>query len=262
MTLWAWALVALALVALLYWLLIATEGTYLGTGVVVRLYDWTAHRYDRIKAMDYVDEARFLGIPLAERLAGIAVPQVLDVASGTGRIPLALLGQWDFAGSVVGVDRSGPMLAEAARSLADFGDRATLIRADAAALPFGDAAFDAVCCLESLEFMTDPRAVVRAMMRVLKPGGVLLVSNRVGPDARWLPGRLCGRGRLERALAEAGFAEIDSQRWQFHYDLIWADKPVATATNPLRAHIEDGRAEGPPGRSNGIVGDAIANGKE
>ena len=244
-TAWISALVVLALAALLYWLLIATEGTYLGPGVVVWLYDWTARRYDRIKAMDYVDEARFLGIPLAERLAGIATPRVLDVATGTGRIPLALLRQWEFTGWVVGVDRSVAMMHEGAGSLSDFAPRAALIRADAAALPFRDEAFDAVCCLESLEFMSDPRAVVRAMMRTLRPGGVLMISNRVGPDARWLPGRLCGRGRLEVYLAEVGFVEIDSQRWQIHYDLIWAEKPVANAAPLLRSDIEHGQAAGP-----------------
>ena len=248
MTVWLWALVVVIAGALLYWLVIATEGTYLGTGVVVRLYDWTARRYDRIKAMDYVDEARFLGIPLAERLAGIAAPCVLDVATGTGRIPLAVLRQWEFDGIVVGVDRSTAMMDEAAHSLADFEPRAPLIRADAAALPFSDNIFDAVCCLESLEFMTDPRAVVRGMMRVLRPGGALLISNRVGPDAHWLPGRLCGRGRLEAYLAEAGFVEIDSRRWQVHYDLIWAEKPVVNAAPVLRIDIENGQAAPPPER--------------
>lgn len=241
MTILAWVIGLGAIAALLYWLLIATEGTYLGTGVVVRLYDWTAHRYDRIKDMDYVDEARFLGIPLSERLAGIAAPRVLDVATGTGRIPLALLRQWEFAGTLVGVDRSAAMLAEAEVALVDYEPRALLLRADAARLPFADQAFDSVCCLESLEFMADPRAVLREMSRVLRPGGCALLSNRVGPDARLLPGRLCGRGRLEAYLGKIGFVEIDTQRWQFHYDLIWAEKPVGTAAQGPRAKIRDGK---------------------
>jgi ubiquinone/menaquinone biosynthesis C-methylase UbiE len=178
---------------------------------------------------------------LSERLAGISAPRVLDVATGTGRIPLAVLRQWEFAGTLVGIDHSAAMLAEAERALADFEPRAPLVRGDAARLPFADGTFDCVCCLEALEFMVDPRAVVRELMRVLRPGGCLLLSNRVGPDARLLPGRLCGRGKLEAYLGEVGLVEIDTERWQYHYDLIWAEKPAEIAAQGPRIKIRDGK---------------------
>lgn len=217
------AIVVVIVAALLYWLLIITEGTYLGPRVVTLLYDWTAPRYDRIKELQYIHEMQRLGIPLADALRGVPSPWVLDVATGTGRLPLALLRQGDLDSTVVGVDRSAPMLAQA-RAATEGYDRVALFRTDADALPFADGAFDAVACLEALEFMWDPAAVVRDMARVLKPGGVLLVSNRVGIDARFFPGRLCGRGRLERFLEQAGFAAVETERWQVHYDLIWARK--------------------------------------
>jgi len=84
--------------------------------------------------------------------------------------------------------------------------------------------FDCVTCLEALEFMRDPGGAIREMARVLRPGGVLLVSNRVGRDAWFFPGRLCGRGRLEWCLRELGLGEVTTERWQVHYDLIWARK--------------------------------------
>lgn len=229
-----YAALLIALAALLYWLLIITEGTYLGTRIVVLLYDWTAKRYNAIKRLHIVNETRYLGIPLSEALSHIPRPWVLDVATGSGRLPLALLASSD-RGVVIGVDYSLPMLREAQRDLAAPNERTWLIQGDAHRLVFADETFDAVTCLEALEFMRNPRQVVREMKRVLKPGGVLLVSNRVGPEAWLFFGRHCRRGRLESLLAEEGLEIIKSHRWQVHYDLIWAIKPQEIAKEEKNA---------------------------
>ena len=241
----------LALAALLYWLLVATEGTYLGARIVTLLYDLTANRYDKIKALHYVAEARYVGLPLVEALGGVRSPRVLDVAAGTGRVPLALLRAGESAGPIIAVDRSSGMLGEAKAALAGQHGAVTLIQGDAAALSFANGAFDCVTCLEALEFMWDPAETVSEMVRVLKAGGVLLLSNRVGTDAWLLPRRLCGRGRLERHLGELGLEEIQTQRWQVHYDLIWARKPSASALGrPLcKEHADDRRASVDPERT-------------
>lgn len=224
-------LIVIALVALgtlLYWLFVATEGTYLGAGVVTLLYDATASRYDKIKDLSYIAEARYLGLPLAEVLGDVQSPRVLDVAAGTGRVPLALLRAGEMEGSIVAVDRSPRMLRRARAALRDCDGTVALVQGDAGALSFGDNSFDCVTCLEALEFMPRPGETVREMVRVLKSRGVLLLSNRVGIDAWFFPGRLCGRGRLERSLGELGLERIETQRWQVHYDLIWARKPSAS----------------------------------
>jgi SAM-dependent methyltransferase len=222
------AVVVVVVAALLYWLLVITEGTYLGPRVVTLLYDWTAPRYDRIKELQFIYEMERLGLPLAEALRDRPSPRVLDVATGTGRLPLALLRAGDSDSRVVGIDRSAPMLAQARDATAEY-EGITLMQADAGALPFADDTFDAVTCLEALEFMWSPAHVLREMERVLKPGGVLLVSNRVGLDACFFPGRLCGRGRMERFLDQNGLAAVESERWQVHYDLIWARKALSDA---------------------------------
>jgi len=54
----------------------------------------------------------------------------------------------------------------------------------------------------------------------------LLLSNRVGTDAWWFPGRMAKRGRLERHLEAIGLEDVRMDRWQVHYDLIWARKPA------------------------------------
>lgn len=113
---WTAALVVAALVivaAVIYWLFVIAEGAYFGPKIVILLYDWSAKSYDRIKDVSPVDEAERLALPLLGQLGGTIHPLVLDVATGTGRLPLALLRQPDFAGRVIGTDLSARMLAEA-----------------------------------------------------------------------------------------------------------------------------------------------------
>lgn len=222
-----WVLAGLGLVlllALLYWQIIIAEGAYLGAQVVTLLYDWGAASYDRIKNVHPVDEAVYLAHPLLARLSDVRSPWILDVATGTGRLPLAVVQQLDFSGRVVGLDLSTKMLRQARLKLAPFRNRVTLIQQAAGNLPFRDDAFDAVTSLEALEFVPDPPRAVAEMVRVLKPGGLLLITNRIGWEARLLQGRYCGRGHMEEVLAALPVREVQTERWQVYYDLIWARK--------------------------------------
>ncbi len=214
------------LVWLLHWLLIQTEGVFLGRRVVVRLYDLAAGRYDAIKQFDPDTESAFVTWPLRRRLKGQRAPLVLDVATGTGRLPFFLLTEPEFDGRVVGLDASAQMLARAGDKLAPFGDRVALVQQTAEALPFADAAFSAVTCLEALEFLADERSALREMVRVLRPGGVLLVTRRQGPDARFFLGRAHDRPSFEAMLAGLGLVDIRSQPWQVEYELVWAMQPT------------------------------------
>jgi SAM-dependent methyltransferase len=216
------AVVGLAVI--LYWLFITTEGAYLGSGVVAKLYDWSAKSYDRIKSEDPIDEAEYLAAPLLEKMEVASAPLLLDVATGTGRLPLALLRQVDFCGHIVGLDLAAKMLEQAQCRLVWYRGRFDLVRQNALTLPFRDENFDVVTCLEALEFMPDPRRVVSEMVRVLKPGGLLLVTNRVGWESHLFPGRHCSRGRLEALLTTFPLRDIQANRWQVYYDQVWARK--------------------------------------
>ncbi len=217
-------LAVLALIGLGYWQLVVAEGTYLGPKVVAFLYDLTAPAYERIKRFDSADEQWFLGLPLAQALDVIPSPLVLDVGTGTGRLPRALLFQPRFHGHVVGLDLSRRMLAQAARLARPHAGRLTLIWQDGQNLPFLDNTFDAVTCLEMLEFTPSPRVVLGELVRVLRPGGVLLVTNRVGPDAPLLPGRAFARPAFLDLLDQLPLEEVEVQSWQVDYDLAWAIK--------------------------------------
>ncbi|MCD6291195.1 MAG: class I SAM-dependent methyltransferase, partial [Anaerolineae bacterium] len=224
-----------------YWHFIIAEGAYLGVGVVAYLYDRFARRYDDIKGFNPEDEWYFIARPLALafQATGTEHPLVLDVGTGTGRVPYALLSDPSFSGRIVALDRSLGMLKEAVRKV-----KAPVhwLWEDASRLPFPDATFDAVYCLEALEFMPKPRETLRELARVLRPGGLLIVSNRVGWLAYLLPGRTFRRSVFSRMLGELGMASYDVRRWQVDYD--WAqarkagDGPGAgQGERPLREYL-------------------------
>ena len=231
---WLAALVAvllgLALVALLYWLFIVTEGVYLGRRAVIWLYDLYAGRYDDIKRFRSDYDHLFLAQPILKLIEPNISPRVLDVATGTGRLPLALLRHGQFDGRIVGIDLSHRMLDQAASKTDD--SRVQWVCAPAEALPVFDESFDIVCCLEALEFMRDPGAVLAEMARTLRPGGLLFITSR--RTGRWMPGKAWSFERTGDALDALGFEQIEGQRWQVDYDLVWGFKSGdAPATGPL-----------------------------
>jgi ubiquinone/menaquinone biosynthesis C-methylase UbiE len=227
---WLWVVLGAAgatgLAALVYWQLVIAEGTYLGPRVVAWTYDWVARRYDSVKQFEPRSESWYVAGPLMQALAGVERPLVLDVATGSGRLPLGLLRERFAAtgGRIIGLDLSRGMLRRARAKLAPYGDAVSLVRQDASYLPFDDGTFDAVACLESLEFLPRPLEALAEMVRVLAPGGVIHVSNRVGWEARLLPGRAIPRPAFKRALAALPVREIMVRPWQVNYDLARARK--------------------------------------
>ena len=163
---------------LLYWLFVITEGVFLGRRLVVWLYDRTAHNYDDIKQFDAGAERFFVIRPLLQSLAPHPAPLILDVATGTGRLPLFLLEEPTFNGRVIGLEPARKMLTLAQAKLKPFGHRVQFVRQTAVPLPFPDNAFEAVTCLEALEFLPNDVAALREMVRVLRPGGTLVVTRR------------------------------------------------------------------------------------
>lgn len=227
---WLWILLlvtgGVALAALVYWQLIVAEGTYLGPRVVAWTYDLVARHYDAIKRFEARDESWFVAGPVLRGLQDVERPLLLDVATGTGRLPLALLRD-HFRGQIVGLDLSRGMLRQAWAKLRAYDDQVCLVRHNASRLPFADGTFDAVTCLESLEFMSRPLGALAEMVRVLAPGGLLFLTNRVGHEARLLPGRAIPRPEFDRVLAALPLRDVEVRPWQVQYDLAVARKEGA-----------------------------------
>lgn len=118
--------------------------------------------------------------------------RVLDVGTGTGAFVGALL---DILGlekplGVVLADLAPAMLARAEGAMAARGVRADSYRADVRALPFPDASFDVALAAHVLEHLPAPIDGLRELVRVLRPGGtVVVVVTRPGPGALFVPVR-------------------------------------------------------------------------
>ncbi len=235
----AWVLLvalAAALVGLIaWWQLAVAEGAYLGRRVVAFLYDCYARRYDQVKQFQPASDAVMLAMPILQHLTARgsrrAEARVLDVATGTGRLPAALLAQPAFRGRIVALDISPKMLQQAQAKLSGYADRVAWVRQDAQRLPFEDASFDVVTCLEAIEFFPRPFEAVAELARALKPGGLLMVSNRVGPDAWKLPGRAMPSAEFAALLGRLGLSNVVIHRWLVDYDLLLAERRADHSTS-------------------------------
>ena len=99
--------------------------------------------------------------------------EALEIGSGSGAMAARLLN--DFPGlHIVATDYDRELVAVSAQSLKPFGQRATVDRADAAALPFPDDRFDVVLSFAMFHHVPDWKRAVAEALRVLRPGGALV----------------------------------------------------------------------------------------
>ena len=112
---------------------------------------------------------------VARRLSDLGAGALLETAAGTGIVTAALAETLPPAVAITATDLNQPMLdhAMAKPGLA----RVAFRQADAQALPYGDAAFDAVVCQFGAMFFPDRVAAYREARRVLRPGGRFLFST-------------------------------------------------------------------------------------
>ncbi|MBW2460426.1 MAG: class I SAM-dependent methyltransferase [Deltaproteobacteria bacterium] len=119
----------------------------------------------------------FLGL-LASRWRLDRVARLLDVGSGGGHWGQRLARWLPDGSELVGVDREPGFLEGAAARAKERGlSRVTYVRGDAESLPFEDAVFGAVTCQTVLMHVANPAAALAEMRRVLKPGGLVVVSE-------------------------------------------------------------------------------------
>jgi SAM-dependent methyltransferase len=134
--------------------------------------------------------------------------RVLDIGCGSGRHTAEA---YRYHGiTAIGADRNRDDL-RAARDRLEFHDRLKahgggawcLAAADALALPFANRAFDVVICSEVLEHIPEHQRAMGEIVRVLKPGGTLVVSV-----PRWFPEKICWALSREYHQANQGHVRI------------------------------------------------------
>jgi ubiquinone/menaquinone biosynthesis C-methylase UbiE len=103
--------------------------------------------------------------------------ELLDVGTGTGAIALAALARWPRA-RVVGVDPSSRMLEVAAAQARGRGsDRLRLVQGSADALPLPSGSVDLAASSFVIQLVPSRAAMLREVLRVLKPGGVFACTT-------------------------------------------------------------------------------------
>jgi SAM-dependent methyltransferase len=202
-----------------------------------RYWDRRASGYDRMIART----ERLLLADGRQWVCAQAAGEVLEVAVGTGR-------NLDFyppGVRLVGLDYSPAMLAIARDRARVLGLRVDLREGDAHALPFADASFDTVVCTLGLCSVHDDRRAVAELVRVLRPGGLLLLLDHVPGATRavravqWLlelgtrrVEEYQLRRPLDHVLAE-GLVVEDRQRGKLGIvERLAARKPVDAAGHP------------------------------
>lgn len=103
--------------------------------------------------------------------------KVLDIGSGTGDDARRIAGIVAPNGSVVGLDCGIEMVAEARRRAAGTGVPVEFIQGDAQALDFADNTFDRARAERVLIHLPDAAAAIRELVRVTRPGGLVVLSD-------------------------------------------------------------------------------------
>ncbi len=193
--------------------------------LVQAMFDRVAPRYDLANTvLSLGQDGHWRRVTAAAALppdarAGAAV---LDVAAGPGNVAVELVRQG--AAQVTALDLSFNMLWEGARK----GHAGvTWVNGDALALPFGDAAFDAVTISFGLRNVPDPEAALAEFARVTRPGGRVVVCEFADPT--WRPFREVYRRYLVGALPKvARVVSSSAPAYQYLADsiLAWPGRSV------------------------------------
>ena len=119
--------------------------------------------------------------------------RVLEVSFGTGYLMTQYAGRYEAHG----LEFNRRMIEIAARNIDATSSRARLVRGDVCALPYHDASFDTVLSTMAFSAYPDGRAAISELLRVLRPGGRLVLIDVGYPgDGNWLGTRIATAWRV------------------------------------------------------------------
>lgn len=151
-------------------------------------------------------------------LVELAQPQpgwrVLDVATGTGHTAFAFA---PYVAEIIGIDLTPRMLAEAEKLAAQSGVvNVRFVEADIHELPFDDETFDdeqfdLITCRRAAHHFSDIEEALAEMVRMLKPGGLLLIDDRSVPEDDFVDSIM---NRLDWLHDESHVREYPPSEWR------------------------------------------------
>ncbi len=157
-------------------------------GRVRGVFDSVADRYDLMNDLMSAGLHR-VWKRLTVAKSGLRPGQIaLDVAAGSGDLSLGLARQVGPGGAVFVTDINARMLALGRDRLINAGQVSNVhfLQADAEQLPFRSGIFDCVSIGFGLRNVTDKEVALASLLRVLKPGGRLLILEFSRPRLRLL----------------------------------------------------------------------------
>jgi len=125
---------------------------------------------------------------------------ILDLGSGPGFLACELAQEVGATGRIVAVDISADMNAISSKRIAaaGLGDGVEILEGDATALALADDTFDAAVSMQVIEYLADPDAALHQLVRVLRPGGRLVIIDTDWDSLVWAAR---DRGRAARVAA-------------------------------------------------------------
>lgn len=139
---------------------------------------WNEEMYSRFPTKQAYENKNFL-VRFIERQRVKTVLNFSDIKDNDKVIEIGceagyLLKHLLVAKEVVGLDIARNALEDAKRDIKS--DKVKFICADASNIPYQDSYFDKVICSQTLEHLNNPDEVVKEMLRVIKPGGTVVIS--------------------------------------------------------------------------------------
>ncbi len=163
---------------------------------------------------------------------------ILDIATGTGLVAIPLAKFLENKGSVIGVDISTGMLAQAkAKVIAGGIQNLELIESDIELIDFDNEQFDIISCCSGLVFISDIPTLLNRCHRWLKPGGCLaFTSSSKGSYLSEVRVRICKDlfgidlphvirplwtpEKCKKLLRDSGFQNVEIEKHFFRKDRI------------------------------------------
>jgi arsenite methyltransferase len=170
-------------------------------------FQQVAGKWDNLRAGYFGEEVRKAAIAKAYLRPEMAVA---DIGAGTGFMADGLA---PLVKRVYVVDGSPAMLAVARQNLAAF-DNIEFHEADGLTLPFPDESLDAAFANMYLHHTPDPLAAIREMIRVLRPGGRLVITDMDSHPYAWLKDEMADvwqgfeRDQIRAWFEEAGLVNV------------------------------------------------------
>ncbi len=154
--------------------------------LAIELFEGLPARYDLLAEVLSFGQNRRWRRELVGRLAPHRPQTILDVATGTAGVAIALASASDAR--ITGLDVSDAMLERGRERVrrADLDARISLEPGRAEALPYAAESFDAVSFTYLLRYVADPEATVAELARVIRPGGHMAsLDFYVPPNPLW-----------------------------------------------------------------------------